>query len=127
MQEMRRKRQECDPWVGKTPWRRAWQPTPVFLLGNSHGQRTLVGYNPWGHEELDSIEQLSMHIYLPIASCKIIGHHRTSQTVCQIDMRTINILRVRNTKPLCPVRYMFLKIFYFSNLSIIFLKLLYRP
>jgi len=36
------------PWVGKIPWRRAWQPTPVFLPGESHGQRSLVGYRPWG-------------------------------------------------------------------------------
>ena len=39
-----------DPWVGKIPWRRKWQPTPVFLPGKSHGQRGLVGYSPWGHE-----------------------------------------------------------------------------
>ena len=32
------------------PWRREWQPTPVFLLGESHGQRSLVGYSPWGHK-----------------------------------------------------------------------------
>ena len=36
------------PWVGKIPWRRAWQPTPVFLPGESHEQRSLVGYSPWG-------------------------------------------------------------------------------
>ena len=36
-----------DPWVGKFPWRRKWQPTPVFLPGESHGQRSLVGYGPW--------------------------------------------------------------------------------
>ena len=35
-----------DPWDGKIPWRRAWQPTPVFLPGESHGQRSLVGYSP---------------------------------------------------------------------------------
>jgi len=35
-----------DSWVGKIPWRRAWQPTPIFLLGESHGQRRLAGYNP---------------------------------------------------------------------------------
>ena len=35
-----------DPWVGKIPWTRAWQPTPVFLPGESHGQRSLVGYSP---------------------------------------------------------------------------------
>jgi len=39
---------ECglDPWVGKILWRRAWQPTPVFLPGESHGQRSLAGYKP---------------------------------------------------------------------------------
>ena len=40
----RPKRRGFDPWVGKIPWRRAWQPTPVFLPGESHGQRSLVGY-----------------------------------------------------------------------------------
>jgi len=39
-------RHEFNPWVRKIPWRRAWQPTPVFLLGESHGQRSLVGYSP---------------------------------------------------------------------------------
>ena len=37
-----------DPWVEKIPWRRKWQPTSVFLPGKSHGQRSLVGYSPWG-------------------------------------------------------------------------------
>jgi len=49
-----------DPWLGKIPWRRKWQPTPVFLPGKSHGQRSLVGYSPWGHKELDTTERLSM-------------------------------------------------------------------
>ena len=40
-----------NPWVGKIPWRREWQPTSVFLPGESHGQRRLVGYSPWGHKE----------------------------------------------------------------------------
>ena len=43
------------PWVRKTPWRRKWQPTPVFVPGKSNGQRSLVGYSPWGHKELDTI------------------------------------------------------------------------
>ena len=50
-----------NPWVRKIPWRRAWQPTPVFLPGESHGQRSLVGYNPWDHKELDTMKKLSMH------------------------------------------------------------------
>ena len=51
-----------DPWVGKIPWRRAWQPAPVFLPGESHGQRSLAGYSPWcpwSHKESDMPEQLS--------------------------------------------------------------------
>ena len=39
-------------------WRRKWQPTPVFLPGESHGRRSLVGCSPWGHEESDTTEQL---------------------------------------------------------------------
>ena len=57
MQKGRRLR--FDPWVGKIPWRRKWQPTPVFLLGKFHGQRSLAGYSPWGCKELDRLKQLS--------------------------------------------------------------------
>ena len=52
------KRHEFDPWVGKIPWRRAWQPTPVFLPGESHGQRRLVGYSLRGLRESDMTECL---------------------------------------------------------------------
>ena len=38
------------------PWRREWQPTPVFLPGKFHGWRSLAGYNPWGHKEADMTE-----------------------------------------------------------------------
>ena len=43
-------------WVGKIPWRREWQPTPVFLLGESYGQRNLVGYSPYGHKQSNMTE-----------------------------------------------------------------------
>ena len=43
-----------DPWLGKIPWRREWQPIPVILPGKSHGQRSLAGYSPRGHKELDT-------------------------------------------------------------------------
>ena len=46
------RRHGFDPWVGKIPWRRKWQPTPVFLPGESHGQRSLVDHNPWGHKRV---------------------------------------------------------------------------
>ena len=44
----RHRRCGFDPWVGKIPWRRKWQPTPIFLPGKSHGQRSLEGYSPQG-------------------------------------------------------------------------------
>ena len=45
-----------DPWAGKIPWRRVWQPIPVFLPGESHGQRSLVGYSPGRCKESDMTE-----------------------------------------------------------------------
>ena len=49
--------------VGKTTWRRQWQPTPVLLPGKSHGRRSLVGYSPWGREESDMTERLRFHFH----------------------------------------------------------------
>ena len=60
----RHKRCEFDPWFRKIPWRRAWQPTPVFLPGESRRQRSLVGYSPQGHKESDTTRQFSMHTYI---------------------------------------------------------------
>ena len=40
------------PWAGKSPCRRKWQPTPVFLPGKFHGQKSLVAYSPWGHKRI---------------------------------------------------------------------------
>ena len=45
--------------MGKIPWRRRWPPTPVFLPGEFHGQRSLTGYSPWGRKEWDKTEQLT--------------------------------------------------------------------
>ena len=55
----RGKRLVFNPWVGKIPWRRKWQPTPAFLPGESHERRSLVGCSPWGREESDTTEPLS--------------------------------------------------------------------
>ena len=55
----RRKRHGFDSWVGKIPWRRKWQSTPVFLPGEFHGERSLVGYSSWGRKGSDTIEWLS--------------------------------------------------------------------
>ena len=56
----RHKRYGFNPWARKIPWGMARQPTPGFLPGESHGQRSLVGYSPWGCKESDMTEQLSM-------------------------------------------------------------------
>ena len=60
-------------------WRRQWHPTPVLLLGKSHGQRTLVGFSPWGHEESDMTEQLHFHFSL---SCIGEGNGNPLQCSC---------------------------------------------
>ena len=52
------------PWVAKIPWRRKWQPIPVFLPGESLGQRSLVGYSPWGGKESDTNEWLTIPYYM---------------------------------------------------------------
>ena len=56
------RRCEFDPWVIKISWRRKWQSTSVFLPRKSHGQRSLVGYSPWGCKESDTTEGLT-HTY----------------------------------------------------------------
>ena len=52
-------RREFSSWVRKIPWKRAWHPTPVFFPRESHGQKSLAGYSPWGCKESDTTEQLS--------------------------------------------------------------------
>ena len=49
-------------WVGKTPWRREYQPISVVLPGEFHGQRSLVGYIPWGHKGSDMTERLTLSL-----------------------------------------------------------------
>ena len=60
-----RRHRRCgfDPWVGKIAWRRAWQPTPVFLPGESHEQTSLAGYSPWGPKESD-LTEMTGHTYM---------------------------------------------------------------
>ena len=83
----RHKRHGFDPWVRKIPWRRKWQPTPVFLPGKPHGQRSLAGYSPWGCKNLDMTERLStrhslhtnlkiwMHVWsIPGLKVWVLGH-----------------------------------------------------
>ena len=50
------------PTLGRSPWRREWLLTPVFLPGESHGQKSLVGYSPWGHKAWDTTERLTRQL-----------------------------------------------------------------
>ena len=63
-----------NPWVRKMPWRRKWQPTPVFLPGIFHSQRSLAGYSPWGRRELDTTEHISV-TWKPYFGTKLWIHH----------------------------------------------------
>ena len=77
----RRRRHGLDPWIRKIPWRRKWQPAPVFSPRKSHGQRSLTGNSPWGHKESDMTEQLRTLYY---RQCKW-PPHWTGQ-VCKTDL-----------------------------------------
>ena len=57
------RRHGFDPWVRKIPWSRKCQPTPVFLPGKFHGQRSLVGYSAWSHKELNMTEHTHTHTH----------------------------------------------------------------
>ena len=63
---------QFDPWVGKIPWRRKWQPTPLFLPGESHGGRSLIGYSPRGSKESDMTSfslSWSFQVFEELAFC----------------------------------------------------------
>ena len=57
------RRHAFGPWIRKIPWRRKWQPTPVFLPEKSHGQRSLAGYSPKDHKQSDMTECLRIHTH----------------------------------------------------------------
>ena len=62
-----------EAWIMKISWRRAWQPTPVFWPGESHGQRSLAECSPRGHRELDTTERLTLspHVLAIINSAAV--------------------------------------------------------
>ena len=89
----RRKRRGFDPWLGKIPWRRKWQPTPVSLPRTVSGQKSLEGYSPWSRKELDMTQCEHKHASISYMSCphwavNTIGV-RLSQIVLFIDTSTM--------------------------------------
>ena len=77
-------RHGSNPGVWKISWRRKWQPTPVFLAGESHGQRSLTGDGPWDHKDSDTTQRLSFHFSVALRIFKSpqlgdMAHGRTAQ------------------------------------------------
>ena len=77
----RSKRLRFSPWVGQIPSRRAWQPTPVFSPGESHGQRSLAGYSLWGRKEWATTESLTHTLYSRAIPQSSPGHTMSIRTV----------------------------------------------
>ena len=73
------RRHGFDFWVRKIPWRRKWQPTPV-LPEEFYGQRSLVGYSPWGHKQSDMTEQTTYYDILMYNPCTIKPFNNTKKT-----------------------------------------------
>ena len=91
-QYRRHRRQGFNRWLGKIPRRKKWQPIPVFLPGESHGQRRLAGYSPWGHKESDMTETTSVQFSSVVQSCL---------TVCDpMDCSTPGLSSITNSQSL---------------------------
>ena len=86
----RNRRCEFSPGGGKIPWRRKWQPTPVFLWGKFHGPRSLADYSPWGSQESDMTQQLNSNKDEPNCSP---GSPRLSW-----EPRTLSFSRIKNSR-----------------------------
>ena len=99
-----------DSWVRKIPWRRKWQSTPVLLPGKSHGQKSLVGYSPWGRKELDTTEHtffLLSGLYSSVQiSHSVMSDSATPWTAsCQASLsitssrRLLRLMSIKSVKP----------------------------
>ena len=85
----RYKRHGFDPWVGKIPWRRAWQPTPVFFPGESHRQRSLADYSPWGcrvRHDWSNLAHMQHTAWFSFQKKKYIGHGSGAE--CEDNVKT---------------------------------------
>ena len=78
-----------DPWVGKIPWNRKWQLTPVFLPGKAPGQRSKVGYSPWGCKESDTTEHTHTQGDLGLI-CVTVGIVQTRGQTAELTASNIN-------------------------------------
>ena len=105
----RRKRRGFDPWVRKIPWSKGWQPTPVLLPGQSHGQRSLAGHSLWGHKESDMTERLHFFTFLSVNAQPLgppwrkgSGQESTGQGEAAASMEAESLLRYRQEHEVPP-------------------------
>ena len=98
-----------DPWVGKIPWRREWQPTSVFLPGEFSGQRSLAGYSPPGHKQLDKTEATKAH---------------TQDVKCYITWTSLKILYLIMKQEIPFLNSKFILIIWLEILPQLYLKVL---
>ena len=87
------RRRGFNPQVRKIPWRKKWQLTPVFLPGKSHGQRSLVGYSPWGRRESDTTEQLTHTLCLQ-CFCNFRTIHRYAEYKQNKNTKPIKVCNI---------------------------------
>ena len=85
----RHKRCQFYPWVRKIPWRIMWEPTLVFLPGRSHGQRSLMGYSPWGHNESDRTEATEYE-------------HSSIKFSCSVGSNSFQLQGLQHARLPCP-------------------------
>ena len=90
-------------WVRKIPWRRAWQPTPVFLPGESHGQRSLLGYSVWGHRESDRTERLNSNNLTNLSDRKVPNFLRVRILRVQREIYRIKARKEKNCLKLSAI------------------------
>ena len=95
-QRRRCRRLDFNPGVRKLPWRRAWQPTPVSLPGESHGQRSLEGYSPRCHKEWDMTERLTLSPTHTNLACSLSsGFSRCSVDILSMNSHFSDILSIK--------------------------------
>ena len=84
-----------NPWVGFFPWRRKWQPTPVFLPGESHGQRSLAGtvHGMAKADKKENIYSLYLFLYEKIFKCNCIENGLVMTGCFKVELRTSSVLQ----------------------------------
>ena len=125
----RHKRRGFDPWARKIPWNRKWQPTPVFLPGKSHGQKSLVGYSPWHHKRVRHDWEYTHSIFMCVCVCVcvcVLSHFIMNKEVSLTTRKLLfslsgqKIVYVGNSLPHTPTTESFLSITLSHHLTCIF-------